>query len=609
PPFPIIPIAPPGGEPAKPLPVEPLLPIPYIPPVIPPVETPGAPEPIKIEFPEIKFPEIKFPEIEFPEIKFPDIKLPEISINKEFKKAWRGFKENIKDSADYFKKEFAQDFIPQLKELAKNPALAFKETFQDFKEAGKDLSKGFYWTTVRIAKGAGQNFSYFSSKFAFGLKKGWRLVVYRFQKTVYDSLAFLGRILEKTAKQFVLIIQKTIELVLNGGQKVFYAGKRGFYVLVNAKIAFQNAAAKFVFAIKNGAVKFVLEIKNGVIKLADNIRENVLLAVSNLKNAAQKIAVVFKFAPAGPEKEKPAPPVLVKTPSVPPEIIEPEKIILVSNYGDIKIKSVEKEKAVLIAGSQFKSFIKPAKQVKEIKAQLIFVKSLSLESVPTLSLRGDSRSNPAGIGMDTGSFGQSPAGVLPQDDNGGAMTKKERPLLAMMLGVPFAQAEELAINQALAKEWLVGEYVYTDSDGDGIYEADIQLPPVAGSFSLKTLIDYADGDKKILEIEILIDPEGYIYTQDKRGEIRLEDVVVTLYRYNEITNEFEIWPAEIYDQKNPQITDKTGQYSFLAPEGKYYLKVVKNGYEEYNSKRFEVLEGRPVNQNIELKVKRKFFWR
>ena len=67
-----------------------------------------------------------------------------------------------------------------------------------------------------------------------------------------------------------------------------------------------------------------------------------------------------------------------------------------------------------------------------------------------------------------------------------------------------------------------------------------------------------------------------------------------------------MWPGKDYQQENPQITDITGKYSFLTPQGTYYLKVEASGYPAYQSDVFEVKEGSGIHQNIELKTK--YWW-
>ena len=104
---------------------------------------------------------------------------------------------------------------------------------------------------------------------------------------------------------------------------------------------------------------------------------------------------------------------------------------------------------------------------------------------------------------------------------------------------------------------------------------------------------------------MLIDPEGYIYTiVEVAGEFieaRLPKAKVTLFWLNPMTYEWQVWSAYSYDQENPQTTDKTGQYSFLVPEGTYYLQVERAGYANYVSEYLEVSEGSPVHQNIEMR--------
>jgi len=49
-----------------------------------------------------------------------------------------------------------------------------------------------------------------------------------------------------------------------------------------------------------------------------------------------------------------------------------------------------------------------------------------------------------------------------------------------------------------------------------------------------------------------------------------------------------------------------GSYSFLVPNGYYYLKVDAPGYISYDGKPFEVAEGSGVHINVEMKTK--YWW-
>lgn len=239
------------------------------------------------------------------------------------------------------------------------------------------------------------------------------------------------------------------------------------------------------------------------------------------------------------------------------ESIKQEETFFSSTHGSIKLSQTEEDKLNLIAGANIKAFIKPkpGEAIKQIQGQLLFTGGL---------------------------HGEAPDGLF-----------------------PFKVAEAAVIQKAQAKDWLVGQYVFADDNQDGIYEAVIQIPPIAGNYFFKTIIEYQEAPIKEIGTEMLIDPEGYIYTMAKVAgefiEARLPRAKVTLFWLNPATYDWQIWSAHSYDQNNPQDTDKTGQYSFLVPEGTYYLKAERAGYANYVSAYFEASEGTPIHQNIELK--------
>ena len=125
-----------------------------------------------------------------------------------------------------------------------------------------------------------------------------------------------------------------------------------------------------------------------------------------------------------------------------------------------------------------------------------------------------------------------------------------------------------------------------------------------GEYETITIIDYVDPvkGKQAVRLITVVDPEGYIYEQDGDRQIRVGGAIVSLYRLNPETSEYELWPAERYLQKNPQVTDVTGKYSFLTPEGTYYIRVEAPGYMVYEGKSFIVEEGRGVHFNIDLRA-------
>lgn len=150
------------------------------------------------------------------------------------------------------------------------------------------------------------------------------------------------------------------------------------------------------------------------------------------------------------------------------------------------------------------------------------------------------------------------------------------------------------------RELLVQTFSYEDSDNDGVFTADIKTPAVEGTYEVITLINYTDKSlgTKELRLVTVVDPEGYVYYLNSNGdEARVSKAVISIFNAN--TN--ALWDALSYNQTNPQITDSSGKYSFLVPEGKYYITAERNGYQSYKSASFEVREGSGVHFNIELR--------
>lgn len=190
-------------------------------------------------------------------------------------------------------------------------------------------------------------------------------------------------------------------------------------------------------------------------------------------------------------------------------------------------------------------------------------------------------------------------------------TSLDIPLNSLLASVIFAnpvfaktQDQPVRIEEKL----VLLEFEYTDPDGDGIYTAEIQAPLVAGEYEIITVMDFNDPElgKKEIRLITVIDPEGYIYERDGDKETRIPGAIVSLFWMNPETKQYELWPAKEYQQDNPQITDVRGTYSFLVPEGFYYIEAEAPGYLVYDGKSFQVKEGSGVHINIELKTK--YWW-
>ncbi|HEY4510051.1 MAG TPA: hypothetical protein VJC15_03645, partial [Candidatus Paceibacterota bacterium] len=152
------------------------------------------------------------------------------------------------------------------------------------------------------------------------------------------------------------------------------------------------------------------------------------------------------------------------------------------------------------------------------------------------------------------------------------------------------------------------EFDYTGPDQDGIYTAEIEAPVVEGEYEIITVIEYEDPElgTRAIRLITVVDPEGYVYRRIGSEQARVANATVSLFWLNQETNQYELWSAKDYQQENPQVTDITGRYSFLVPEGSYYLKVESPKYPAWQSDVFSVKEGSGIHQNIELKTK--YWW-
>lgn len=139
-------------------------------------------------------------------------------------------------------------------------------------------------------------------------------------------------------------------------------------------------------------------------------------------------------------------------------------------------------------------------------------------------------------------------------------------------------------------------YVMKDTNNDGIYETDILAPWYSGTYELKAVVNYKDGQTEEINVDILVDPFGFVYEVEGGKQKKLPGALVILYVYKD--GKWQIWDAQMYNQVNPQLTKDDGVYGFIVPEGLYYLEARKDGYELYKSESMQVLQGYPINIDI-----------
>lgn len=165
------------------------------------------------------------------------------------------------------------------------------------------------------------------------------------------------------------------------------------------------------------------------------------------------------------------------------------------------------------------------------------------------------------------------------------------------LFAPPALAEEA---KTVENRLVTQAFTYEDPDRDGIYTAAITTPATDGQYEIITRYHASSetiGDKEVRLITV-IDPEGYIYEKQGGKEVRIPNATVTIHHFFGDTK--TVWPANDFSQVNPQVTNQTGKYAFLVPNGTYKLTVKAQGYKNYESQPFVVDDERGIHTNIEL---------
>ena len=139
------------------------------------------------------------------------------------------------------------------------------------------------------------------------------------------------------------------------------------------------------------------------------------------------------------------------------------------------------------------------------------------------------------------------------------------------------------------------------------YQVVIPAPSTKGEHEIRFVAVFEDRSISDVKTKLTVDPRGYVYSLGSnflglgpKDQMRVEGANVTIYQKN--GNDWKIWNAEDYFQKNPQITNSSGEYAFFVPKGEYYLSVEKDGYSTYKTDSFAV-KNLILNMNLALEPK------
>jgi uncharacterized repeat protein (TIGR01451 family) len=133
--------------------------------------------------------------------------------------------------------------------------------------------------------------------------------------------------------------------------------------------------------------------------------------------------------------------------------------------------------------------------------------------------------------------------------------------------------------------------------GGGRWQADFRtyLGEPHSSYEIWIVWECEAVEHRELLLYILIDPDGYLYDQaavNNGADIAnslIANGVITIYQRSGV--DWIVWPANLFNQTNPQKTDGTtqdgvltpGYYSFLTPAGQYRIEAAASGYQPFAS--------------------------
>jgi cysteine-rich repeat protein len=132
-------------------------------------------------------------------------------------------------------------------------------------------------------------------------------------------------------------------------------------------------------------------------------------------------------------------------------------------------------------------------------------------------------------------------------------------------------------------------YVFVRGE-DAMYRADVLFPAV-GVYDAFIEVFYAEGVIDSLTFRIESAPYGVVFDEN---EVRLGDAVVSL-----LDQDGNVFDLGLFRQGNPYVTNESGVYGFVVPNGQYTVLVTKQGYQERRAFSFRVTDN-VVNRSVVL---------
>ncbi len=140
------------------------------------------------------------------------------------------------------------------------------------------------------------------------------------------------------------------------------------------------------------------------------------------------------------------------------------------------------------------------------------------------------------------------------------------------------------------------EFPLIYSKAQDVWFGDIMLPESGTYQTYVYAVDGAHRESLRPLNEIRVSSSGTILDADSNAPIQGSHV--TVYQYSAEVQGYEIWPGEIFNQANPQITTDRGEYRFILPPGKYYLKIEHENYNTLYSNIFTLNGHQAINNSF-----------
>ncbi|RME65112.1 MAG: hypothetical protein D6790_02305, partial [Caldilineae bacterium] len=193
--------------------------------------------------------------------------------------------------------------------------------------------------------------------------------------------------------------------------------------------------------------------------------------------------------------------------------------------------------------------------------------------------------------------------VIPHDNNG--RTDASGWKVFLRRGTVYTVSLTICCTDPNAEVTLelgsVGNLTLTDPDGDGTYTATFTTPstgPITGAIRICVTCNLV---RVCSDGTVTIDPEGTVFDiltgQPVAGsQVACMEEQVSSSGGGTV---FSLWPADQFDQVNPQTTGSDGYFSFFTPPGTYRLEVNQSGYQSYRSPDLVVVS-EPVHFDVPL---------